>query len=80
MALKSHLSKLLSLFKPKELVSVHQIRQTMQCIKKTEKAFRGTLSQQAPFVFPCNTVGNGVIPPGSGTVPLVLLKENRKND
>ena len=52
----------------------------MQYVRKTEKAFRGGLSQQAPFVFPCNTAGNGVIPAGSGTVPLALLKDGRKND
>lgn len=78
--MKENLSKLVSSFTPKDLVTTEQIRQAMIYVNKTEKAFRGGLSQQSPFVFPCNTAGNGVIPPGSGTVPLALLRDGRKND
>jgi hypothetical protein len=78
--LKSNLAKIVSAFAPKDLVSVDQVREAMKYVKKTEKAFRGGLSQQTPFVFPCSSAGNGVIPPGSGTVPLALLKDSRKTD
>jgi hypothetical protein len=75
--LKANLAKIVSSYSPKDLITIDQIREAMKYVKKTEKAFRGGLSQQAPFVFPCNTAGNGVIPPGSGTVPLALLKDVR---
>jgi hypothetical protein len=43
----------------------------MKYVQKTEKAYKGTLPQQAPFAFPCNSAGTGVIPTAAGTIPLV---------
>ena len=76
-SLQLNLAKLLASLKPNDVVQSDQIQEAMRCVQKTEKAYKGSLPQQAPFAFPCNTAGNGVIPAGGGTLPLTNSRKRR---
>ena len=66
-ALQRNLLKLAAQHPPHEWIHQEHIRKAMESVKLTEKAFSGSLPPNTPFVFGCNTMGNGVIPTGAGT-------------
>jgi hypothetical protein len=73
-ALKRSLAQLLSRTKPSSLSLPKSVLQTcMQTLFLTEKAYKGSLLQTAPFAVPCNVAGTGTLPAMAGTIPVPVM-------
>jgi hypothetical protein len=73
-ALKRNLVQLLSRTNPSSLSLPKSLLQScMQTLFLTEKAYKGSLLQTAPFAVPCNVAGTGTLPAMAGTIPVPVM-------